>query len=99
MASPVHSSRSARGRYVPGRASTSVHLAALDGVYDGVVSSRRGALAAVGEIDPISEDMLIGQTAKLELFQWFMRAHLEDGAGNLQHENSAADSPSAAADK
>ncbi|WP_207346024.1 DNA starvation/stationary phase protection protein [Arthrobacter sp. E3] len=85
--------------YTPGRASTSVHLTALDDVYDGVVSSHRDAIAAVGEIDPITEDMLIDQTAKLELFQWFMRAHLEDGAGNLHHENSAADSPSAAAGK
>lgn len=69
--------------YGLGRASTQEHLTALDHVYDGVVSSHRDAIAATGEIDPVTEDMLIGQTAKLELFQWFMRAHLENDAGTL----------------
>ncbi|PYI37287.1 DNA starvation/stationary phase protection protein [Arthrobacter psychrolactophilus] len=66
--------------YDLGRASTLEHLAALDRVYDGVVSSHRDAITVTGELDPVTEDMLIGQVAKLELFQWFMRAHLEDDA-------------------
>ena len=69
--------------YSIGRARTGEHLAALDLVYDGVIASHRQAIAATGELDPITEDMLIGQSAKLELFQWFMRAHLEDDLGNL----------------
>ncbi|MEV7647249.1 DNA starvation/stationary phase protection protein [Arthrobacter sp. NPDC089319] len=65
------------------RAGTAEHLAALDVVYNGVVGAHREAIETVGEIDPITEDLLIGQTAELELFQWFMRAHLENSAGEL----------------
>lgn len=82
--------------YSIGRASTSAHLAALDMVYDGVVSSHRKAIAAVGELDPITEDMLIGQCAKLELFQWFMRAHLEDDSGNLSDAGARTEKSAAA---
>ncbi|MFY9913493.1 MAG: DNA starvation/stationary phase protection protein [Nocardioidaceae bacterium] len=69
--------------YSLGRASTAEHLAALDQVYSGVISDHRKALDMVGEIDPITEDMLIGQTAALEQFQWFLRAHLESKSGDL----------------
>lgn len=69
--------------YSIGRARTSEHLAALDVVYTGVISSHRQAIEATGELDPVTEDMLIGQSSKLELFQWFMRAHLEDDDGVL----------------
>ncbi|ALE06227.1 hypothetical protein AL755_13410 [Arthrobacter sp. ERGS1:01] len=72
--------------YSVGRASTTEHLSALDIVYDGIVASHRDAIAATGDLDPVTEDMLIGQTAKLELFQWFMRAHLENDGGNLRHD-------------
>lgn len=85
--------------YSIGRATTTEHLAALDIVYDGVISSHRDAIAATGEVDPVTEDMLIDQTAKLELFQWFMRAHLEDGAGTLRHENATTEKQAAAAGK
>lgn len=69
--------------YSIGRAHTSAHLAALDIVYTGFLKSHRKVLAEVGDLDPITEDMIIGQCAKLELFQWFMRAHLEDDSGDL----------------
>ena len=82
--------------YSIGRASTTEHLAALDLVYDGVVSSHREAITATGELDPITEDMLIGQTAKLELFQWFMRAHLENNTGTLSHEDARTEKAAAA---
>lgn len=82
--------------YDIGRASTTEHLAALDVVYDGVISSHRDAISATGELDPITEDMLIGQSAKLELFQWFMRAHLENNAGALSHENAPTEKAAAA---
>ena len=45
-------------------------------MYDGVISDHREALARVSDVDPITEDMLIGQVRGLELFQWFMRSHL-----------------------
>lgn len=77
--------------YSIGRASTTEHLAALDLVYDGIISSHREAIAATGELDPITEDMLIGHSAKLELFQWFMRAHLESNTGVLLHDDSGTE--------
>src|SRR6476661_8022935 len=57
--------------YSIGRASTQQHLGALDVVYQGVITSYRDAIEEVGKLDPITEDMLIGQTDKLELFHWF----------------------------
>lgn len=53
------------------------HLAELDKVYTGVISDHREALNKIGQIDPITEDLLIGQSAELELFQWFIRSHVE----------------------
>ena len=60
------------------------HLKALDAVYDGVNGDHRKALELLGEIDPVSEDMITGQLAELEQFQWFVRAHIESGSGELQ---------------
>ena len=60
------------------------HLKALDAVYDGVNGDHRKALELLGEIDPVSEDMITGQLADLEQFQWFVRAHIESGSGELQ---------------
>ncbi|MGB9033825.1 MAG: DNA starvation/stationary phase protection protein [Paeniglutamicibacter sp.] len=70
--------------YSLGRAQTAEHLAALDLVYNGVISSHRDAIEKTGELDPVTQDMLITQCAQLELFQWFMRAHLEDPSGVLE---------------
>jgi starvation-inducible DNA-binding protein len=67
------------------------HLAALDLVYRGVVTSNRDAIATVGELDPVTEDLLIGQTAELEKFQWFVRAHLENAAGELSNAGSTTE--------
>lgn len=74
--------------YSIGRAHTSAHLAALDIVYVGFLSSHRKTLDEVGQLDPITEDMIIAQCAQLELFQWFMRAHLEDDGGDLANAGS-----------
>ena len=81
--------------YSLGRATTSEHLGALDSVYDGLIAAHREAQDSVGELDAVTEDMLIGQIAKLELFQWFVRAHLESTCGDLattgvQDEKTAA---------
>lgn len=69
--------------YDIGRASTQVHLKALDLVYRGVVESHRSALDEMEKLDVVTQDLLIGQTEKLELFHWFVRAHLEDASGHL----------------
>ncbi|CAL8896310.1 Dps family protein [Kocuria varians] len=77
------------------RASGVEHLAALDLVYNGVIQDHRAALAEVSDVDPITEDMLIAQVRGLELFQWFMRSHIENDSGVLQ--NSSARTEKAAA--
>ena len=52
--------------YSVGRDDARAHLAALDLVYTGVITDSRTAIDNVGKIDPITEDMLIGQTAQLD---------------------------------
>ncbi|MGH3423702.1 MAG: Dps family protein, partial [Nocardioidaceae bacterium] len=56
--------------YTLGRATTNEHLGALDIVYDGLISDHRTAQATVASIDPMTEDMIIGQSRQLELFHW-----------------------------
>ncbi|GER23101.1 hypothetical protein NCCP1664_15970 [Zafaria cholistanensis] len=85
--------------YAIGRAGTAEHLAALDLVYTGLVASHREAIEKVGEIDPVTEDMLIGQTAELEQFQWFLRAHLEGPSGQLEHKEAKTEKSAAAQTK
>ncbi|MEO4039056.1 DNA starvation/stationary phase protection protein [Micrococcaceae bacterium Sec6.3] len=82
--------------YSLGRASTLEHLAALDLVYDGVVTDHRTAVETVGDLDPVSEDMLIAQVGELELFQWFMRSFLTTGDGVLRHSGAASETQAAA---
>ncbi|QYB04304.1 DNA starvation/stationary phase protection protein [Rhodococcus sp. USK10] len=65
------------------RDTAQAHLGALDLVYSGVVEDNRKAIAETGDLDPITEDLLIGQTGELEKFQWFVRAHLENSGGSL----------------
>jgi starvation-inducible DNA-binding protein len=64
------------------RADTTAHLAALDLVYTGVIEDHRAAIDKVGD-DPVTEDILIGQTGELEQYQWFIRAHLQGTDGEL----------------
>ncbi len=72
--------------YSIGRADTTAHLAALDLVYTGVIEDHRGAIEKVEESDPVTEDLLIGQTGQLEQYHWFVRAHLETPDGKLATE-------------
>jgi starvation-inducible DNA-binding protein len=65
------------------RADALAHLGALDLVYQGVIGAHREAIAATDELDPVTQDLLIGQTATLERFQWFVRSHLADWAGGM----------------
>lgn len=83
--------------YSVGRDTVQAHLGALDLVYVGFITSHREAIAIAGEVDPVTEDILIGQTAELEKFQWFVRAHLENTSGELS--NAGATSEAGAADK
>lgn len=65
------------------KGSVAQHLGALDSVYRGVIEDHRKAQGLLSETDPISEDVIVGQTGQLELFHWFIRAHLENADGTL----------------
>ena len=69
--------------YSLNRADTQQHLAALNLVYDGVVADHRKGIKELDDIDLVSQDILISQSEKLEMYQWFVRAHLEDSSGGL----------------
>lgn len=69
--------------YSIGRAGAIEHLGALDLVYVGVIEDYRRDIAATEELDPVTQDMLIGQAGQLEQFHWFVRAHLETSGGQL----------------
>ena len=70
------------------RDTAQAHLGALDLVYTGVIKDNRSAIDDVGEIDAVSEDLLISQTGDLEQFHWFIRAHLENAEGQLATEGA-----------
>ncbi|MGW3866762.1 Dps family protein [Streptomyces sp. NPDC005047] len=69
--------------YSIGRAEAIEHLGALDLVYTAVIKDHREAMRATETLDPVTQDMLIEQLRGLELFQWFVRAHLESSGGTL----------------
>ncbi|MFJ9411593.1 Dps family protein [Streptomyces sp. NPDC101393] len=69
--------------YSVGRAQAIEHLGALDVVYSGVIKDHREAVAATDATDPVTQDLLIEHLRSLELFQWFVRAHLESAGGKL----------------
>jgi starvation-inducible DNA-binding protein len=72
--------------YAIGRAGAIEHLAALDQVYIGLISSIRQVAEDVEEADPVTNDLLIGHLHELEQFHWFVRAHLENAGGKLATE-------------
>ena len=69
--------------YSVGRDNAIAHLGALNLVYTGVIGDHRSAIRETEETDPVTQDMLIGQSAELEQYQWFVRAHLESSDGTL----------------
>ncbi|MEI7031482.1 DNA starvation/stationary phase protection protein [Streptomyces pratensis] len=81
--------------YSVGRADAIAHLGALDLVYTGIIEDHREAVEKAGEIDPVTEDLLIEHLRGLEQFQWFVRAHLESNSGSLA--NADADTEEGAA--
>ncbi len=83
--------------YSVGRDTVQAHLAALDLVYDGVIEDVRKGIATTEELDPVTQDLLIGQAAELEKFQWFVRAHLENAGGSLTHEGASTEKQAARA--
>jgi len=81
--------------YSIGRAGAIEHLGALDLVYQGVISSVRQVAKDVEEIDPVTNDLLIGHLHELEQFHWFVRAHLENAGGKLSTGNARTETSAA----
>ena len=81
--------------YGVGRDMAQEHLQALHAVYEGIVDSHRKAIALASDVDPVTEDMLIGQTAELELMQWFIHSFLEHGGGDQSRFGFADREPTA----
>jgi starvation-inducible DNA-binding protein len=69
--------------YSLGRDDALAHLGALDLVYAGVIEAHRKAIETTEELDPVTQDLLIGQAEQLEQYHWFVRAHLETPSGQL----------------
>lgn len=82
--------------YSLGRAVVEAHLGALDKVYDGVIGDHREAAEFASDRDPVTEDMLVAQTGKLELYQWFARAHIENTSGELMSGDTGTELDAAA---
>lgn len=80
------------------RALVPEHLGALDLVYMGVIDSHRQAIEAV-DVDAISVDLLVRQTGTLELYQWFVRAHLESASGVLATSGASTERKAASSAK
>jgi starvation-inducible DNA-binding protein len=83
--------------YSIGRADAIEHLGALDQVFTGIISDHRKAVAATEDADPVSQDLLIEHLRSLELFQWFIRAHLENSGGSLSTGNQNSETGAARA--
>lgn len=81
--------------YSINRDTAQAHLGALDLVYDGVVADNRAAMAALEDLDLVTQDLFIGQTGELEKFQWFVRAHLENSGGRLSNEGARTEQQAA----
>jgi starvation-inducible DNA-binding protein len=73
------------------RADSISHLGALDLVYQGVIGDHRRAITTAGETDPVSEDVLIGQSRTLEQYHWFVRSHLADSAGGMANAGASTE--------
>jgi starvation-inducible DNA-binding protein len=74
--------------YALNRADSIAHLGALDVVYRGVIANHREAMAQAGELDQVTEDLLLGQTGELERYHWFVRSHLADWAGGMANQGA-----------
>ncbi len=82
--------------YSLGRDDAIAHLGALDLVYTGVITDHRAAIGRTETADPVTQDMLIAQSAELEQFQWFVRAHIERSDGTLTSSGAHTESTAAA---
>lgn len=59
------------------------HFGALDVAYVGIITDHRQAEKDIADLDPVTQDLIIGQLGGLEHLQWLVRAHLESSSGEL----------------
>ena len=85
--------------YSIGRDTAQAHLAALDLVYTGFLEDTRKSIERLGDLDLVTQELLIEQVGELEKFQWFVRAHLESAGGALTHEGAPTERAAAATTK
>lgn len=83
--------------YAIGRGVVEAHLGALDRTYSGIVEDHRRAIQVVESIDVVTADLLIQQCGRLELMQWFVRAHIENTSGALPFDETSSGLDAAAA--
>lgn len=81
--------------YSIGRAGAIEHLGALDEVYQGVITDHRKAAKDTEELDDVTNDLLVGHLHELELFHWFVRAHLESAGGALSTDGAVTEKAAA----
>lgn len=63
--------------YPIGKGLVADHLAELVKVYDSIIADHRAGIESTEE-EPVTQDMLIEQTERLEMFRWMTGAHLEE---------------------
>ena len=85
--------------YSVDRDTVQAHLAALDLVYNGVIEDTRKGIDRLEDLDLVTQDMLIEHARKMEKFQWFVRAHLENAGGSLKHGGKKTEKSAARAAK
>lgn len=83
--------------YSLGRGVVAAHLGALERVYDGVTGGHRETMTKIESMDVVSHDLLLGQTTRLEMFQWLVRAHIENTSGRLPTDGEPTELDAAAA--
>ena len=99
--SPIGHAGRARSR--PGRGTTTTSVgpppsstsARSTSSYTGVIEGHRKAIDATEDPDPVTQDLLIEQSGQLELFHWFVRAHLEGTGGELSTQGETHEKPAA----
>ena len=69
--------------YDIGEGDAIAHLRSLRSVFQGVIEDHRAGIEQAGEVDPVTEDLLIAQTAELELMEWFVRSFLTRRDGSI----------------
>ena len=82
--------------YSINRATAQAHLAALDLWYTNLIAASAIASTRWNSSTPCRTASCSGSPRKLEQQHWFVRAHLEDSAGGMQHAGTVTERAAAA---